>query len=213
VWTVLAALEAGQREIATRESADFLRRSEVWTPSTPTEAGLGLLFLGLAREAGGIAQSELERERARWLGLVAATRRRVGARTDPYAKAYPWVVGYAAGAGTRDDALAALAVLPDYQPLPAPGAREGDVDLVIGKVYVLAGQADRGLPYVESAARSCFRLENPFAWVYAQHMLGEAYAARGDRPAALAAYREVLRVWAHAKPRSRRADSARSAIR
>jgi eukaryotic-like serine/threonine-protein kinase len=160
-----------------------------------------LLFVRAAHRAGYLDEPRYREQRARWLKVVDDTLGQ-GRRTDAYSRSIAWVVGYAAGARTKEEGEEALEALPRYEPLPPASTRGTDVDLVIGVVYALAGQPAVALPRFETVARSCYRLENPFAWVFGVQWKGQALAALGEKAQAAEAFSQVQKVWGEARPRS-----------
>jgi serine/threonine-protein kinase len=213
VWLALAAVEAGDDSLVREVSASFVKRSRAWIPDNPRHVGLPLLFLGILQRAGGMEARERDEQRQHWIGIYDRTLRAAGGEVDVYTHALPWVLGYAAGTTSVAEARTAIAALPRFEPLPAPGAHEGDIDLVIGQVFALDGQPARALPYLERAAQACLLLENPFATLYALHRFGTMLARAGESGRARRAYETVLRYWGNAQPHSRRVALVRDALR
>ncbi len=131
---------------------------------------------------------------------------------DPYSRSVEWVVGHAAGARTRALAVEALEAMPRYEPIPPPGVRGTEVDLVTAAVYRFSGRPRESLPYIEAADKSCFRLENPIAWMMTQRAMGDTLAALGDVLGARAAYQQVIDTWGKSRPRCVTVDEARKSL-
>ena len=207
-FTLLLVLrEMGELEAAGKVAQGFLERVPAWQVETTREAALVLLFVREAHRAGYMDEATFVAQRARWLKVVDDTIAK-GRRTDAYSKSIAWVVGYAAGARSKEDGVEAMRELPRYQPLPPPGARGTDIDLVIGVVYALADQPALALPRVETVAKSCYRLENPFAWVYGMHWKGQVLEALGKKAEAAEAFGAVTKTWGGARPKSVMAERA-----
>jgi serine/threonine-protein kinase len=177
-------------------------------PETPREVALVLVLLNVAHMMGGVDDVSYRAERQRLVTLAEAANARTSQKRDPYMRSYPWIVGYATGCANEADAREALEALPQFLPLPPPRQRATDIELVIGQVFLRGGRVDEALPYLESAAGTCFALENVLAYVYAYRFLGMAREAKGDR----AAYRTVLRYFGHARPRSDKATLVRARL-
>jgi serine/threonine-protein kinase len=133
--------------------------------------------------------------------------RRHEERSPPFYRRYLWIQGLASPAETAEEARAALAQLPAFAPLPSfmPLTLGW---LSVGKTYLLAGRVDEAMPFLERAATHCLVAQHPFEAVRAHLLRGEAHQARGDVAKACADYREVLRRWGKARPRSLSAEEA-----
>ncbi|MBK7864669.1 MAG: hypothetical protein IPJ65_39905 [Archangiaceae bacterium] len=110
----------------------------------------------------------------------------------------------------RSKELAALALekLPEYGAPPRPGLMRAGDDLALGAVYALGERPEQALPYLRSVTRSCFALDDPFVYVTALDLEGEALAARGDLAGARAAWQRIVELWGKAQPPSVRAQAA-----
>ena len=184
--------EMGRDADAAKLAGEYMKRKDAWV-ADPREEDFALakdvtpeMLAALAR-GGRMTPKELATRRAEWLGewehgLASAFR------------SYVWLHGYAKPAETADDAKAALAALPSFEPLPSfrpMTYADGD----IGKVYLLAGDAARATPSLERATRSCVALDFPIAHVHAFEALGRAREATGDTGGACAAYAVVIDRW------------------
>ena len=90
------------------------------------------------------------------------------------------------------DARSALAILPEYLPLPPVTRRSARFDLAVGRVHLLAGKAREAIPYLDHAATSCDTLADPLRHFEAQLAYGKALEASGDAVDAKAAYEKLL---------------------
>jgi serine/threonine-protein kinase len=185
--------ERGDVSGAGRIAADYLKRRDAWVAAPRTDE-FALReeptprMLGILRQAGAMTAAELAEKRDTWI-------RRWKGRVP---SGQLWVHGYAAAAVTREDAILALAALPSYEPLP--GYQESLMpSALVGRVYLLAGQLDRAVPFLERAARDCRVLAYPVLWMQAHAWLGEAYEKAGNKDGACEAYRLVLTRWANAR--------------
>ena len=198
------ALETGQRPAEYAIASDFRARRAAWTkpPSrSPGSSGEdhGVPILEVLAEGGKVTRDELAESRTEWLRRWAGT---------PRAAPYAWFVAYAEGAGTPDDARAALEALPLYEPLPA--LWDFTTASPIGRTYFLAGRFEQAIRYLRQATEACDALDAPFDHVRAYLYLGRALEATNDATGACAAYKAVLARWGSAKPRSATADAARA---
>jgi serine/threonine-protein kinase len=202
---VLAYLESGRAADARRAAEAFLARRASWTVSTAyTLSGLQRTVIPLmfaARLAGGAPAAEVRAARDAFLHDWTA-------RLPPGQTHQAWLATFAYVA-TPEDAREAIAVLPDYSPLPAyRGATLWRA--VEGRVRLLAGDVAGALPLLEQGAGVCLALSHPVERVRAQLDLGEAREASGDRDGACKAYASVIAHYGGAKPRSVTAERAKA---
>jgi serine/threonine-protein kinase len=169
-----------------------LRRKEAWTPilgqdDYAVETDWEPTMLGVLHRAGKLSSDERRSRMDAWAA-------RWEARLPRAYFGYLWIYGYAAPAKTREDAEAALALLPKYGPLPwyRPGAA---ADAFVGRTYLLAGRAAEALPMLEYAAKECLAPEDSFSYVAVNAWLGAARQETGDKAGACTAYGEVVRRW------------------
>jgi serine/threonine protein kinase len=208
----VAALASDNNALAAEVAMDFVRRARAWVPDDPRQVAAPLLFLGVAELAGAISAADHDLQRQQWLDRFARSIESSGGAVDSYTRTFPWVVGYAATARTPEMARKALAVLPAYEPLPAPGQRDSDIDVVIGQVFALGGDSQRAQPYLEHATRSCFLFEYPIATLYAKSLLGQLLIERGELDRGSRELEIVLHYWGNARPYSRDAAEAGRAL-
>ncbi len=206
---VLALNERGDRDAAREVAETFLSRARGWVVDDLKELQLTLLFTRV-KNAGAPSRADGDTERARLLERIEVARAK-SRRTDPYSRSLIWVLGYATSLSEAEDAREAMRVLPQYEPLPPPGltGTGGDTDIVIGALFSLAGERARARPYLESAARSCLGLENPYARHFALRHLGQLEEADGNVTAARKRYEALLEEW----PAGRTADLVRERLR
>jgi serine/threonine-protein kinase len=126
---------------------------------------------------------------------------------------------YAYPTWTAAEARDAVGVLSHYLPLPNH-AMDPSAQGALGRVYFLAGQAERAIPLLRAEASWCV---NPpmqgfepggVVWHLARlrdfWFLGQALEQQGDTEGACRAYGAVLDRWGRATPRSLTADNARA---
>jgi serine/threonine-protein kinase len=150
-------------------------------------------LLSMARE-GGMPDSQYEKRRDAWLSDWRS-------HLPADARGTLWLIAYAGMVTTADEAKAALAVLPEFEPLPQFRPQTSWYKDE-GNTYLLAGDLSRALPLLERGAAACDGLVQPFARNRAQLVLGMAREQAGDRAGACTAYGTIMRRWAKAKPRS-----------
>jgi len=200
--------ETGDEPRAGAVADEFRRERDAWIAAraigdTSVNGALPRI-LAASRRAGKMSSREYEMARADWL-------RDAEASLPPLWRRELWVPAFAEPAETPEEAVAALAALPAYAPLPPPRDLTM-IDAAVGKVYELGGRASDAIPYLRRAAATCLVLDDPVARVRAQLALGEALET-SDAAAACAAYVAVIARWGDARPRSRSADEARRRLR
>ncbi|HEX8792117.1 MAG TPA: serine/threonine-protein kinase [Polyangiaceae bacterium] len=202
---VLAYLESGRAADARRAAEAFLARRASWTvASAYTLSGLQRTVVPLmfaARLAGGAPAAEVKAQRDAFL--------RDWATHLPEAHAHlAWIATFAYVAAP-EEARDAMAVLPEYTPLPV--FRTATLwTAAEGHVRLLAGDAAGALPLLERGAGVCLALSHPVERVRVQLDLAEAREANGDRDGACKAYASVIGHYGAAKPRSVTAERARA---
>ncbi len=199
------ARETGDSALASRAAWSFVSRSDAWSKTAQGDAGLDA-SLTLARQsvrAGGLSQAEFEAHRAAWLEAHRRTLAQPG---------LVWTYAFAATAETREEAIAALDVLPAYAPLTSFVYYAGIPDAEIGSTYLRAGKVDEALPYLTRAASNCGAFRHPFVHTRAELELGQALEEKGDTRRACQAYGKVVSRWGAARPRSVSAEKARARL-
>ena len=200
------AQETGDEARAFRVAWSFVSRSDAWSKSAIGDGGIdaSLRLARLTQQKGGLSSSELDARRAAWLD---AQRRSVAAR------GLAWTYAYAITAFTREEAEAALAVLPDFAPLSSFAYYAGIPDAEIGSVYLLAGRVDDAISRLTRAVANCAAFRHPFVHARASMQLGQALEQKGDVRRACDVYREVVTRWGNANPTSRSAETAKARAR
>jgi eukaryotic-like serine/threonine-protein kinase len=148
------------------------------------------------RVAGAVDQGELERLRREW-------RHGWNERAGPWLRGHVWVKSLAFLTTPEEaaGAVAERAALPAFAPLML-------IDAPVGRVLLDAGRADDALPHLERAVADCRTFSFPVEHVWAWLDLGRAREAVGDEAGACAAYQEVTRSWADARPPALSAHAA-----
>ncbi|MEP7122851.1 MAG: protein kinase [Byssovorax sp.] len=209
-WLAQALAESGRGEEAGQAALTFLDRATAWEPDPRAEdyamaRDRTPQLLAIARDGGQLGRAEAAIRRDAWL-------HRWSARALPNFRSFLWMHAFPGLAGTRDEALEALAVEPGYNALPAFRPKTLAV-ADVGHALLLAGRTAEAIPRLEEATRSCRALEHPVLHTRAHDWLGTAREAIGDRAGACAAYQVVLDRWGAARPRSITADHARERSR
>jgi tetratricopeptide (TPR) repeat protein len=195
------ARETGDDAQAFRVAWSFVSRSDAWSKSAQGDGGIDA-SLELARQTvrpGGLAQAEFLARRSAWLE---------DGRRNIAQSGLTWTYAFAAPAETKEEAQAALAALPDYEPLSSFTYYVGIPDAEVGRTYLLAGQPEPAIRHLTKAVATCGAFRHPFAHTQAALHLGEALESTGDVTGACAAYEKVVARWGHAKPRSISAERA-----
>jgi serine/threonine-protein kinase len=122
-----------------------------------------------------------------------------------------WLYSWAGSVETPAQAQEALAALPQSPPLPSLTLNwnaAGD----LGKVYSLAGDADRAIPLLRQAVNACrpFIMSSEHDHLLNRLLLGRAFEQKGDTAGACEQYAAILERWGNAKPKSVTADAART---
>jgi serine/threonine-protein kinase len=199
---LLAYEEMGQRDRVVELVEAYRRRAAAWRYGYGELDALPLALAWLAR-AGRIPHAVAKSERDAW---IASARSRAPAMSFNL-----WTAAYAEPAETRQEAVEAEQVLPDYPPRMRKDAPLLHTDAyLLGRVHGLAGRWEEALPALEMAARTCERLSTAVEHVRSFLWLGRAREARGDTPGACEAYGHVLDDWGGARPRSVSAEQARA---
>lgn len=221
------ALDSGKTTEATDLAEGFLRRAPGLV-RRDAAADPTIVFDAILLRVGRIDRAAFDDRRDRWLvaqsqASSTAARGRSVALSDPASRraetntfkgaplqastaggaeassrALRWMLAYAEPAVTATDARNALAILPEYLPLPPVTRRSARFDLAVGRVHLLAGKPREAIPYLDHAATSCDTLADPLRHFEAQLAYGKALEASGDAVDAKTAYEKLL---ASAPPR------------
>ena len=201
------AQETGSADRGRRIAESYLARKDAWSPPHRVDdVSITLdpvpLMLGALAGADAMAPAQLDAQRDAWLDARRA-------KTGSGYLGDLWVAAWAMPATTHEQAIAALAALPQLGGLPpftptTPGASYA------GHVYLLANHLDEAIPALRSGATSCTVLAEGIPNTHGWMDLGTALEARGERNGACEAYRVVLSRWGHARPRSVTAEAARA---
>jgi serine/threonine protein kinase/tetratricopeptide (TPR) repeat protein len=207
-------VETGQTKRAAEVAKDFLDRMMAYPPY-PLAPDPSIGFAEPLYRAGMLSVADLEARRTEWSNAEIARTR----ATDPAVLGQQrgrlswlrWALVYGSFAETREEAQAALRAIPsDTEPPVAQ--RSLRFDFAAGKVLASAGEHVHAVEHLKRVANACTGLWEPQLRMRASFYLGMAYEARGDRAAAIAAYRVVYDKWGNAKPRSVTAEKARQRL-
>jgi len=193
--------ETGQDAAFTGRARAFLASRAAWAPSPRGDTSIAALIALYRGKA--LSRPDFAAARGEWL----ARERTEETRSD-FLIRNPWIWAYANSVVTQDDALEALAMLAQYQPLPSDRVRTVDADEAVGVTYLTAGRKDEAILVLRRAAQSCRAAEFPFQHTWAHFELGRALEAT-DVPGACSAYKVVLNRWG-ANPSSSTAAAARA---
>jgi serine/threonine-protein kinase len=202
--------ETGRIAEAGRVAELFLGRRDGWERDPRSEdfamaADATPELLAAALRAAKITRADLVAERAEWLKVWER-------KTPPAYRRYLWAHAFAATVDTPEEAQAALAALPGYEPLPAYHPRTL-AEAALGHTFLLGGHPDDALRWLERAAKTCRVLEQPVEHTRAHLWLGMAREATGNKEGACAAYRVVRDRWGKARPLSVTAEKAAVRLR
>ena len=203
-------VESGRNDRAAKVAQDYLNKQDVWLGFTNS-----LFFYNVQLRAGTLGYPAFEQHRAEWLATEDDDIKRRGAGSKGQARehGFSWIDGYADFVETREEALAALGMLPVYLPLPGSTRRNVGRELAVGKVYALAGRPDEALPFLKRATQHCGALDYPSPHTRAHFYLGLAYEAKGQKEEACTAYGVVLARWGAAKPSSVTAEKTKVRVK
>lgn len=168
---------------AGRVAFDFFRRHELWAGAARMEQDPTAFLAWKAQRAKLVTALDAIKAREAWLERWS-TRGRSGER---------WLMAYASGVDTAEEAKQALAALSRFAPLPA--LPEGRYSAELGHTYLLAGMVDEAIPVLTRAANDCGVLRMPIVHARSLLWLGDALALRGDQRQACDAYRRVGAMW------------------
>jgi serine/threonine-protein kinase len=205
-WRVHSLIEMGRSREAGEVATRFLNRRDAWEPDPRAEdyamaKDATPLMLAAARRAALLSPSDFARQRAEWVQHWKA-------KGHPDIRTYTWLHGYAALAGTPEEAREALASLPPGEAIP-PFRPLTLAERGVGVTFLLAGRTDEAIQWLEQATKVCRALELPVEHTQAHAWLGQALEVKGDKERACAAYNVVLDRWGQAKPRSVTAEGVK----
>jgi serine/threonine-protein kinase len=170
-------------------------------------------MLGLEKRVHGVTPSEHARLRDAELAAGRASNMaRTGAPTG-IEWGNVWADAFGTAIETRADADAAIALLPQYQPIASRPLRPPYVDEALARAYILAERPDEAMPFLEHATRLCYVFDDTPPVVRSWYWLGQARELKNDVAGACGAYATVLSHWGSAKPRSVTADLARARVK
>jgi tetratricopeptide (TPR) repeat protein len=197
--------ETGRPRQAAQAAGDFLNRRDAWSKAIVSSIWVDatLLFLKTRVDAGEMSKEDYAARRSEWM-------RNWERSLAKDMRGAAWIMGYALPASTAEDAKEALQVQPALMPGVYYWVSAINADSLIGKVYFLAGQPDKALPYLSRASADCGMLFSPVRPTIAHYHLGAALEAAGDTTRACAAYKVVLDRWGNATPGSLTAEKARA---
>lgn len=165
--------------------------------------------------AGILSSADLERLRATWQAdEIVRTR-----ATDPGVLSQQrarlawlrWALVYGSFAETREEAVAAKALMPTISEPPL-AQRSLRFDFAAGKVLALSGDTSHAVDHLRRVTDACFGLSEPQLRVRAHYYLGLAMEGSGDKAGAAKAYRFVVTQWGDARPRSVTAEKAKARL-
>jgi eukaryotic-like serine/threonine-protein kinase len=201
---VQIALETGDRAAARDAATAYARRAQAWAT---TERGFAEKdtsdvpwLLHVALREGALSPGAYHGARDSWVESWRA-------QTVP---ALIWALAFAEPAETRDEAIEALSLLPEFGPLPPFFPTVPNLEAYVGKVLALAGRTQEAEIHLARATKSCFteRSTSVFSHMDAALRLAALREQAGDRTGACDQYRDVLARWGHASPTSTSANEA-----
>ena len=203
-------VESGRTEEAAAVATDFLNRQDLWLGFTNP-----LYFQNVLYRAGKLDLASFEAKRAEWLREkdLEIKANEAGKQGQQRERAFPWIDGYADFVQTKEEAAAAMALLPVYLPLPPATRRNVGREMDLGKVYALLGDRDGAKMFLSRAVAHCGALDYPTPHTRAHYYMGMANEAANDKAGACAAYAVVLARWGDAKPHSVTATKAKERMK
>jgi serine/threonine-protein kinase len=188
--------ERGDARAASALASDFEARHPIWARSTLVDWATPTLLASLD-ETGVTPHDEIMRRMAAWREETAKRSQR-----SWRAETYPMLV-----VRTADEARSALA---HAARASAYDIHLADLEAILGRARLLAGEVDLARESLERATRACGRVVDPFGDVRAHLWLGAVHEARHDTAAACGAYEEVLRRWGTETPLAKTAQAAKA---
>ena len=190
---LLAAIETDRPKDAARLAEAFAKRLE--GEALPRQYPIPAMLRAM-RRGGALSKTAY---RAKLTAFLAA-----GAELGKAKPWDTWVLWFARGVQTKEEAEEALAAMPaGAQTRPHTLSADAEV----GRVMVLAGRAAEAVAAFRRAKEKCnSELSSPPI----QLTYGLALEQTGDKQGACSAYANVLSRWGDAKPRSITAETARA---
>jgi eukaryotic-like serine/threonine-protein kinase len=199
--------QTGQTDEALAVAEKYLQRFAGWPHGFYGRARP--VALALLRRQGLVSEAQFTSERRDW-------EREERDKNLPIEQNLAWFDYEARLTRTPEEALGALAVLPESLPLPKPKGLHWNDDPIylqhqegMGRTYLLGGRPRDAREPLALVTRSCMGLGEPWAYVEAYEELGQALEALNDPAGACRAYAAVLTRWGNARPRSSSAEEAR----
>ncbi|MFO0551081.1 MAG: serine/threonine-protein kinase [Polyangiaceae bacterium] len=212
-WMLLLAevlVEEGDRAALDKLAKD-LERDDVVQTTDLNILGQTLALLGVLRRGGVTAidsDALVDKLRVRMERLI-----KTDGISRPMQRYGAWLLGWAVGVHTKEQARQALAALDAAGGALPPMGTSDEVDAVVGEVLVLGGRTDSGIAYLRRAVRSCFVGDNPYYQTWASLALADVLEEKGDHAGARELYERIVERLGHATPRSTSAERARAALR
>jgi serine/threonine-protein kinase len=193
--------EVGEDAAASRVASEYLARKDAWVRDPRSED------LSIAHDP------------TPWMASVAMTHDRFvsmrdewvrdwSARVLPAWRAFVWGHAYASPATTEADAVDAIAALPRFGEIHGWAPRTSLV-VDVGRMYVLARDAEKAVPILTHVARICASLDVPLDYVRGHYWLGRARELTGDKHGACEAYGVVVSRWGKSRSVTARAAADR----
>lgn len=198
-------LEMDKPQEAADVARDYLERVQGWAPY-PFAPDQSFGFYEALYRAGKIPAAELAAQRAKWIEAETA---RLSAERATRAAWPIWMAAWGSVVETREEAIEALAHVPDGESLPLGDRRSSILDFNLGKAYALAGRPTEAIPRLTRATETCTSFDDGMRIVRAHYYLGIAHEAKGDPAGARASYQRVLSAWPKIDARTTKAARAR----
>jgi serine/threonine-protein kinase len=197
--------EIGDRKNALRVAQLLVQRIRGMLPPMAASARAGVL--AVANREGKRSGLDATALQGQWLEELRRSSTRAFRNEG-------WIELVARPARSAEDARAALALLPEWSPLPPVTLDVWDAESR-GRLYLLVGEAEKAVPLLQHSATRCHLSED---WELADQLraseeLGDALEATGDTAGACAAWGDVISHWGHAKPRSLTAEKAKAGMK
>lgn len=198
-------IESDDLAAAAKVAHGYLDRMDAWQVY-PFATDPAIAFYEPLYRTGEITKEELSERRARW--IERERKRLPGADHESTRAAWnAWMSVWGGFSETRDEAIDAIAHMPNNAPLPS--ARRGaQLDFTMGKVYALAERSDEAISHLLRVTNTCS--DEPMLVLRARWYLGNAYETKGNSALAREAYHRVITTWpATSKSRTMRAAAKR----